>query len=365
LVPVRRAVLLAAIGCACAIPSHPGEQHSLHPHGQKHHKRRHAKARRRYAGEVVRTSLWAKMPHHPASSGAPPRSSSSSSSSNISAGTSLVGSELPSSFTWANVSGVSFLTPMRNQHIPTYCGSCWAFASTSCFADRWNVANRNTGDPIPNIMLSTQHVLSCGNEAVGCGTCEGGDELAVYQYAEEHGIPHESCSNYMARDTTCDSNLTPFGDNRPPCYNCDEKASCYAIASYHKLYAKPGSTMLLTSDTPGDTIDAMKQEIHESGPISCGIMATHKMEHSYSGGVYSEEPPDTDSRINHVVGVVGWGVDDNKNEYWHVRNSWGGEWGEDGFMKIVTSTNPGPLGKGNNLLEEECAFTTPDRYAYT
>ena len=191
---LRGAVFLL-FGCACAVPTLSSERHSLHPHAQKHHKHKHTKARRRYAGEVVRTSLWASLPHHPASSGAPPRSSSSSSSSNISAGTSLVGSELPSSFTWANVSGVSYLTPMRNQHIPVYCGSCWAFASTSCFADRWNVANRNTGSPIPNIMLSTQHVLSCGNEAVGCGTCEGGDELAVYQYAEEHGVSAAAVQN--------------------------------------------------------------------------------------------------------------------------------------------------------------------------
>lgn len=34
--------------------------------------------------------------------------------------------DLPSSFSWSNVDGVSYLTRMLNQHIPTYCGSCWA-----------------------------------------------------------------------------------------------------------------------------------------------------------------------------------------------------------------------------------------------
>ena len=33
--------------------------------------------------------------------------------------------ELPASFTWKDIDGVNMVTRMRNQHIPTYCGSCW------------------------------------------------------------------------------------------------------------------------------------------------------------------------------------------------------------------------------------------------
>merc|ERR1719197_504560 len=134
----------------------------------------------------------------------------------------LNGEPLPRDFSWGNVSGVSYLTPVRNQHIPVYCGSCWAFAATSVLADRWNVRYRNSGSPPPDLELSTQNVLSCGNDLVSCGTCKGGDDASVFLYAERHGIPHESCSN------------------------CDEQASCFSIKEYHRLFVRENSTGTLS-----------------------------------------------------------------------------------------------------------------------
>ena len=68
---------------------------------------------------------------------------------------------------------------------------------------------------------------------------------------------------------------------------------------------------------------AMKAEIRRNGPIACGFLATPRIRDEYTGGVYSETLPDNDSRMNHVVSVVGWGQDAQSNEYWVVRNSYG------------------------------------------
>jgi cathepsin X len=91
----------------------------------------------------------------------------------------------------------------------------------------------------------------------------------------------------------------------------------------------------------------MKQEIFENGPIACGISANANLV-AYTGGVISDP---SHALINHVVSVVGWGVND-ETEFWIVRNSWGSHWGENGFFRIE-------MHKNNLRLESECVWAIP------
>lgn len=133
----------------------------------------------------------------------------------------LTEAELPRQFTWGNVSGTNFLTPIRNQHIPTYCGSCFIHSATSALIDRWNIKHNAFVGPFK--LLSVQNVLACGQ----AGTCvEGGEDHLVYEYVHTHGIPDETCNLYRAVDEDC----TP----RAECFTCSPD-SCWPVRDYKRL----------------------------------------------------------------------------------------------------------------------------------
>jgi hypothetical protein len=72
--------------------------------------------------------------------------------------TALTAVELPKEHFWNDVDGVNYLTNMRNQHVPQYCGSCWAHAATSALSDRIKIARKAAW---PDVNIAPQVLISC------------------------------------------------------------------------------------------------------------------------------------------------------------------------------------------------------------
>lgn len=94
---------------------------------------------------------------------------------------------LPESVDWRNLDGRNWLSWTKNQHIPQYCGSCWAQGTTSAIADRFNILD-NLSNPTP-IGLNAQVVV----DNYAGGSCNGGDPAVVYEFAYNHGLADSSC----------------------------------------------------------------------------------------------------------------------------------------------------------------------------
>merc|ERR1719152_516811 len=118
--------------------------------------------------------------------------------------------QLPDNHNWCDLNGVSYCTKSLNQHIPQYCGSCWAHGSVSALGDRIKIAQKGEGIEID---LSVQHMLNCG----GVGSCHGGSVDGPYQWLKKisetgTGISYETSQPYMACSSESKDGLCPNAD---------------------------------------------------------------------------------------------------------------------------------------------------------
>ena len=151
--------------------------------------------------------------------------------------------EIPLEFSWGNVtvvheqtndrqrttSTISLLTASLNQHLPHWCGSCWAHAAISSLNDRIKIArfflqnqqsvrsNNNDSaskDHKDDILLSIQFVLNCASQVAG--TCNGGHAAGVYQFIHQQGfIPYDTCQPYLACSFDSNQGFCPYYYDKP------------------------------------------------------------------------------------------------------------------------------------------------------
>jgi len=69
------------------------------------------------------------------------------------------------------------------------------------------------------------------------------------------------------------------------------------------------------------------------GPVSVSVNADGMQ--YYGGGIYNDASCST--AVNHGMLVVGYGTDGI--DYWIIKNSWGAEWGESGYIRMAIGSN--------------------------
>lgn len=209
-------------------------------------------------------------------------------------------SKLPSlsnaAFSWRDRLG-----PVHNQES---CGSCWAFASTGAYEASQVLLNGKSID------LSEQHLVNCVTPVVD--NCSGNWPQTVFNFLTGNSHAVEKDLPYKARVAGCDS------------LSGSKAANGYKAASWGYVDDRHPEAVA--------SVEALKEALITHGPIAVTVRVTDAFA-MYTGGVFDER----DSQyINHAVNLVGW---DDARKAWHLRNSWGEGWGEDGYMWIKYGAN--------------------------
>ena len=204
---------------------------------------------------------------------------------------------LPISVDWRTK---GYVTPVQNQGA---CGFCWAFSAAGSLEGQHF---RRTGNLVP---LSEQNLIDCSGPQGNYG-CGGGYLTKAFEYViSNNGIEDDATYPYKAQNGTCQFNSNNVA------------ATC---TDYKQIRRK--SELELT------------QAIAEIGPISVAINAKHKSFQLYSKGVYYE-PECSQDGLDHAVLAVGYGTTINCKEYYIVKNSWGTNWGTNGYILMSRNRN--------------------------
>ncbi|XP_038887474.1 probable cysteine protease RD19B [Benincasa hispida] len=214
---------------------------------------------------------------------------------------------LPIDFDWRERGAV---TPVKNQGS---CGSCWSFSTTGALEGANFLA---TGELVS---LSEQQLVDCDHEcdpeeADSCDSgCNGGLMNSAFEYTlKAGGLMREEDYPYT-------------GTDRGNC-NFDKSKIAASVANF--------SVVSLDEDQ-------IAANLVKNGPLAIAINAVFMQ--TYIGGVSC--PFICSRRLDHGVLLVGYGsagyapIRMRDKDYWIIKNSWGENWGENGYYKICRGRN--------------------------
>ncbi|MED6126648.1 hypothetical protein PIB30_080480 [Stylosanthes scabra] len=205
---------------------------------------------------------------------------------------------VPASIDWRTKGAV---TSVKNQG---FCGSCWAFSAVAAVE---GIHAITTGELVS---LSEQQVVSCDINGRDMG-CDGGYMEGAFEYIWNNG------------GINCDSNYPYNGTD----------ATCNATAEAFKVASIKGYEMV-PANNESEVMKALANQ-----PLSVAISAGSFHFQGYSGGVF--DYAHCGYELDHGVTAVGYGTTENGTDYWIVKNSWGTNWGEGGYIRMKRGIGAG------------------------
>lgn len=203
---------------------------------------------------------------------------------------------LPAEVDWRTVPGR--VTEVKDQAL---CKSDWAFSITG------NLEGQAVKHGFKATDLSQQCLLDCSSKDVGC---EGGSPITAINFIRlAKGIMDASTYPYIAKTNS----------------KCHFNASDIAmrVLSYALLKA-------------GDE-EQLRKVVARYGPVAVGIDSSGPFKNYESGLYINSLCSATD--LDHAALVVGYGSCSRYGDYWLVKNSWGRDWGEEGYIRMARGRN--------------------------
>lgn len=218
---------------------------------------------------------------------------------------------------WRDKDGVNWLGPVMNQG---NCGSCVAFATIATLEASTSIAAKAAW---LKPQFSPQALFACGG-----GRCDMGWYVSSgASYVKKNGVIDNSCAPYTMGSDGNDVSCKQF------CNNQSERV--FKVKDTFTVGGIFGSSAQKVKD-------ALKK-----GPVITS-MTVYEDFLTYSSGIYKSVS--NKSVGGHAVSIVGYS---DAERYWLVRNSWGEDWGDHGFVKVSWDDKSGV---GNTAIGFEVAM---------
>lgn len=261
-----------------------------------------------------------------------------------SSGSTASASNLPTSLDWCssdNPKGHSVCSTVKSQE---KCGSCWAFAATDAIETAVAIA----ANQAQAVTLSPQQFLSCSTRETEekFTYCWSKDQLSTETLqwvadAVTWKSRNDGCNGGMTHGAFRDAaqlNLGLLPSIEMP-YDDDNSSVPACIQSSNKSVATITDWAQAVGEKCDQSSDAstLLKAALQSQPLAVAIDSADPFK-DYKGDFYScpnNGDLATKDNVNHALLLVGYGTDATVGDYWILKNSYGGAWGDKGYLKLI------------------------------